>query len=50
VLDVTGRLVLSNSMNTSISTLDLSSLEKGIYVVRVSDNKEMIHSSKLILK
>jgi len=50
VLDVTGRLVINNSVNTSISTLNLSSLEKGIYIVRVSNNNEMIHSSKLILK
>lgn len=49
ILDVTGRVVTEMRTALSMNNINLSGLENGIYVVRLSNNNEMIHSSKLIL-
>lgn len=50
ILDVTGRVVVETISALSTNNMNLSGLEKGIYVVRLTNNNELIHSSKLILK
>jgi hypothetical protein len=50
VLDITGRVALSTQTALSLTSLNLGGLEKGVYVVRVTNNNELIHSSKMILK
>ena len=50
VLDITGRLVMETQTTSSTSSLEISKLDRGMYVVRISDNNQLIHSSKLILK
>lgn len=50
LVDVTGRLVKETQMNTAMSAIEISELEKGMYIVRISNNNELIHSSKLIIR
>ena len=50
VLDMTGRVVLETQTNQSLSSIELASFDRGVYLVRISNNNELIHSSKLILK
>jgi hypothetical protein len=39
VFDMNGRLALSNTYNTSNASLDIRTLEKGIYTIMINDNK-----------
>ncbi|KAA3646076.1 MAG: T9SS C-terminal target domain-containing protein [Bacteroidetes bacterium] len=50
VIDVTGRVVVDQRTSLHLSSLNLSGLEKGMYLIRVSENNELIQVSKLILK
>ena len=50
VVDLTGRIVLDTQVNSGMSSLNVEGLEKGIYLVRITNGSETIHASKLILK
>lgn len=50
VLDITGRVVMDTRSSVALNSINLAGLEKGMYMVRISNNDETIHSSKLILK
>ena len=50
VVDLTGRIVLDTQVNSAMSSLNVEGLEKGIYLVRITNGSETIHASKLILK
>jgi len=50
IFSIDGKLVYSeHNINTEFFTIDLSSLEKGVYIVKVKDNKK-IKSGKIIIK
>lgn len=50
VMDMTGRVVLDVNSRLNLSSINLDELEKGLYMIRVLDNNEVINASKLILK
>ncbi len=50
ILDMTGRVVLDRNTSNHLTELNLISLEKGIYIMRIANGDELINSSKLILK
>jgi hypothetical protein len=47
VCDLTGRVIVSQKITETQSTLDISGFSKGIYVVTVS-NQKAIRSLKLV--
>jgi hypothetical protein len=53
VFDLTGKKVASTTTNTNVATVnsakvDMSKNAKGIYLVRVTNNNQVIHQSKII--
>ena len=53
VFDLTGKKVASTTVNTNVGTIntvnvDMSRNVKGIYLVRVTNNKTIVHQSKII--
>ncbi len=48
LLDINGRVVLEITNN--IKQLDVSSIKKGVYLLQISDNKEVIYNEKIIIK
>lgn len=50
VIDLSGRVVVEQRTATHLSSINLSGLEGGMYIVKVMDQGEMIHSAKLMLK
>jgi len=50
LFDVTGRVVVDTQSSNSMNNINLSGLERGMYVLKVMDKNELIHSSKVVLK
>lgn len=50
VIDLRGRIVVEHRTATHLSSINLSGLEGGMYIVKVMNQGEMIHSAKLMLK
>lgn len=48
VYDLYGKMLLSNQLDASQSTLDLSALAKGMYIVRVSQNGNIVANEKVM--
>jgi len=53
VFDLTGKKVTSTTINSSVTSisnvrLDMSKYAKGIYMVRVTNNENLIHQSKIV--
>jgi hypothetical protein len=53
VFDLTGKKVASTTTNTNVATVnstkvDMSKNAKGIYLVRITNNNQVIHQSKII--
>ncbi|MFV0305980.1 MAG: Omp28-related outer membrane protein [Moheibacter sp.] len=49
VFDVTGRKVYSTASDSTLSTIDLSTYGKGVFVIKVSDGKQ-VETKKVIIK
>lgn len=49
IIDINGRIILSRTDNTKEMQIGLSSISKGIYFIRIQDEKG-IYSEKIILK
>ena len=49
VYDVTGKRIYSTKTNSTLSTIDLSSYGKGVFVVKISDGKT-VTNKKVIIK
>ena len=47
IIDLTGKIVLSNTINASEKQIDISSLPTGLYVLKVSDNSGKSFQTKL---
>ena len=51
--DLSGRLVLSNKLYPNIDQvaveIDISTIAKGIYLIRIMDDSKQVHSAKLIV-
>jgi hypothetical protein len=50
VIDLNGRVVVEHRTATHLSSINLSGLERGMYIVKVMNKGEMIHTAKMILK
>lgn len=50
VYDIYGKLLISNVINNEVSTLNLTSLANGIYVLRVIADGQIIANTKLVKK
>lgn len=50
VIDMAGRVVVDQVSSLHLSSINLSGLEKGFYIIKVSENNQLINSSKLILR
>ncbi len=50
VYDMTGRTVVDLRTNLHLSSINLDGLDRGVYMIRVSHNNQLINASKLILK
>ena len=50
VLDITGKVVVEHFASTHLSSINLSGLTKGLYIVKVSNDNTILNTSKLILK
>lgn len=50
VIDLSGRVVVEHRTATHLSSINLSGLERGMYIVKVMNKGEMIHTAKMILK
>ena len=49
--DLTGKTVFSNrNLNQSITQINVSSLNPGIYILRVTDRKGVISNTKIIIQ
>lgn len=48
VLDVTGRVMVDQMSTLHLSSINLSGLERGVYLIRVTENNDLINSSRLI--
>jgi hypothetical protein len=48
ILDINGRVVLQHASTHSLTTLDLTPLKSGIYILRVNDGESLI-TKKLIV-
>jgi len=49
IFDVTGRKIYTTHTNSTLSTIDLSSYGKGVFVVKISDGKN-VTTKKVIIK
>ncbi len=49
IIDLTGKMVLSNSFNQSSKTIDISSLDKGSYILMLDSEKGLV-SKKFVKK
>ena len=49
IYDITGKLVSSVTLFSSIQTIDISKLSKGVYVVKVN-NSDNNFTSKLVVE
>lgn len=49
VYDITGRIVISDIINTSDYKLDLSTHDKGIYIYRIVDEQNRVQQGKLLV-
>lgn len=47
LLDMQGRLIMQEHASTSLTSLDMSSLPTGIYVLRLSDGKQGVRSIRI---
>jgi len=50
VIDLRGRVVVEHRTATHLSSINLSGLKGGMYIVKVMNQGEIIHSAKLMLK
>lgn len=50
VLDMTGRTVIDVQSRLNLSSIDLDELDRGLYMIRILNNNEVVNASKLILK
>ena len=50
VIDVTGRLILRHTSYSNNPTIDLSTLDKGMYLYRITDEHNKIQQGKVILR
>ncbi|MEQ8908521.1 MAG: T9SS type A sorting domain-containing protein [Vicingaceae bacterium] len=50
VLDLTGKKVIEHRTALHLSSINLSGLEKGLYIVKISNENTILNTSKLILK
>ncbi|MFZ1705765.1 MAG: trypsin-like serine protease [Saprospiraceae bacterium] len=48
ITDVTGNMVLNNTLNTESTPIDITALRPGMYFVKVSDQKQILFTGKLI--
>ena len=49
LFDLNGRLVVDTRTANNLTNINLSGLGKGVYILRITDNNELINTSKLIL-
>ncbi|TSA25482.1 MAG: T9SS C-terminal target domain-containing protein, partial [Ignavibacteriales bacterium] len=49
IINLVGKIELSQVINSTITQLDLSLLSKGIYFIKVSDKKGLASISKIVL-
>ena len=47
IVDLNGRVVLSNTINEPIKTVDLVSLSDGLYFVQIYESNNLLYSSKI---
>lgn len=50
VLDITGKKVVDHRTSLHLSSINLAGLEKGMYIVKISNENNILSTSKLILK
>ncbi|MEQ8624020.1 MAG: T9SS type A sorting domain-containing protein [Vicingaceae bacterium] len=50
VLDINGRVVRTTQTRLNLSNIKLSGMERGVYIIRITNEGELVNSSKLILK
>jgi len=50
IFDITSRLVVDTRTAISLTSIPLNSLERGVYVLRITDQDNLIHSAKLIVE
>lgn len=50
VLDINGRELINTQTSLNLSNLNLSGMERGVYIIRITNEGELVNSSKLILK
>lgn len=50
VMDITGRLILSEMSNSNTYTLDLGDKQKGLYFCRITDDQGRVQQGKIILQ
>ncbi len=48
ILDIAGKIVMKEKMNANTATLDMTSLNKGIYILQILDDKETMTAKKII--
>lgn len=48
ITDVTGNMVMNNTLNTESTPIDITALRPGMYFVKVSDQKQILFTGKLI--
>lgn len=48
--DVNGRVVLSQTLNSKVNTLNLDQLSAGFYILRVVDGKSVLANEKVVIK
>jgi len=49
VYDITGKIILSSTLNQSINTVDVSSLKKGVYFISIFNNEKLLGNKKFII-
>lgn len=49
IVDITGRLLISEQLNATKNSISLSSLKQGIYMLYLKDGNKMVHYQKIIL-
>ncbi len=50
LFDITSRVVIDTRTAVSFTTLPVSQLERGVYILRITDANDLIHSAKLIVE
>jgi hypothetical protein len=48
LFDAFGKKVISEKTTSSSTKLDLSKLAKGVYLIRINNNNQLVHQSKII--